>query len=108
MLNQISIDKSKIDNGVWVNLHNSKFLIASVDSRAFKNEIFKYRNTPMTDQLFCKILANTILLDWSDVKEPNGSFLQYSKDFAEIALLTNADVRSLVDHVSTNLKYFSE
>ena len=106
MLNNIAIDADKINNGVWVNLLNSKFLIASVENSKFKSAVFDHGQKQFTDDEFCDLLANTILLNWADVKQPDGSDLIYSTAMAKIALLTNHDVRSLVDSVSTNLKYF--
>ena len=84
------------------------FLIASVEKNQFKSAIFDHGRKEFTDDEFCAVLAKHILLGWRDVKLPDGSDLPYSYEMAKIALLTNEDVRMLIDHVSTNLKYFSE
>ena len=107
MLNNIAIDAELVENGVWVQLQQSWFLIASVENNKFKAAIFDHGRNQFTDDEFCSLLANFILLGWKDVKQPDGSDLSYSKEMAKIALLSNDDVRMLVDHVSTNLKYFA-
>ena len=108
MLNNIAFNSDLIENGVWVQLQQSWFLIASVEKNQFKSAIFDHGRKEFTDDEFCAVLAKHILLGWRDVKLPDGSNLPYSYEMAKIALLTNEDVRTLVDHVSTNLKYFSE
>lgn len=108
MLNAININSEAVNDGIWVSLHNSSFLIASVENSAFKNAVFAAGKKQFTDDEFCKILADTILLGWSDVKQPDGSELVYSKQMAVIALQVNDEVRSLVDAVSTNLGLFVE
>ena len=108
MLNNIAFNADLIENGVWVQLQQSWFLIASVENNKFKSAIFDHGLNQFTDDEFCTLLAKFILLGWKDVKQPDGSDLAHSDDMAKIALLTNEDVRMLVDHVSTNLKYFCE
>lgn len=108
MLNNINFCSESVSNGVWVQLYNSKFLIASVESSSFKRAVFESGKKQIDDDEFCKILADTILLNWSDVKQPDGSELVYSKEMAVIALKTNNEVRSLVDSVSTDLSFFVE
>lgn len=108
MLSNIKFDADKIENGVWVSLLNSEFLIASVENSKFKHTVFESRFVAISDEFYCKILADTILLDWRNVKDPNGDDLPYSKALAEIALKSNFEVRALVDSVSTTLKYFAD
>jgi len=106
MLNGINIDPDKISNGVWVDIVGSSFLIACVENAQFKNSVFRHGVSEISDAEYCKILADTILLDWRNVKDPDGNDLTYTKELAVIALTTNNDVRVLVDSVSTNLSYF--
>lgn len=108
MLNDIKFNRDAIENGVWVQLKNSKFLIASVENSAFKAAVLDHGAERYTNEEFCNLLSLHILLGWSDVKQPDGSDLPYSYEMAKIALLTNDEVRALVDHVSTSLKYYSE
>jgi hypothetical protein len=108
MLNNIAFNADAIKNGVWVQLQQSSFLVASVENSKFKSAIFDHGRKQFTDDEFCSILAKFILLDWRDVKQPNGEDLAYSEELAKIALMSNDEVRMLVDHVSTDLKYFCE
>ena len=108
MLNNIAFNADLIENGVWVQLKQSWFLIASVEKSQFKSAIFDHGRKEFTDDEFCDVLANHILLGWRDVKLPDGSDLSYTREMAKTALMVNEEVRMLVDHVSTNLKYFSE
>lgn len=108
MLNDIKFNRDAIENGVWVQLKNSRFLIASVENSKFKAAVLNHGVENYTDEVFCELLSLHILLDWSDVKQPDGSDLSYSHEMAKLALLTNDEVRALVDHVSTSLKYYSE
>ncbi len=106
MLNNIALNAELIDNGIWTQLKQSWFLIASVENKKFKSAIFDHGQTLLNDEEICEILSKYILLGWRDVKQPDGNDLPYSTDMAKLALLSNAEVRELVDHVSTNLKYF--
>lgn len=108
MLNNIAISHDKINNGVWRKVFRSEFLVASVNSEAFKQRIMDLGSTPITDALLVEIMADTILLGWKNVKDPQGNNLEYTRDLAVIALTSSDSVRSLVDKISTNLQYYCE
>lgn len=108
MLNNISISSVKINQGVWQRVFQSEFLIASVNCDAFKQRIMDLGSTPVTESVLVEIMADTILLDWRNVKDPQGDDLEYTRELAVIALTTNDSVRSIVDKISTNLKYYCE
>ena len=108
MLNHISISQEKINNGVWCPLLKSSFLIASVDSDRFKQAILDYGSGEMPDRELVAIMAKTLLLDWRNVKDPDGNDLPYSEQMAIIALSTSDAVRSFVDSVSTNIGFYCE
>lgn len=106
MLNQISIDIDKINKGVWQSLHGSKFLIASIESQAFKQAVLDCKD--LTEDQLMQILAKTILLDWLHVKNPSGDDIEYSQSMAVLALTQSDEVRGLVDSVSTTLRFYCE
>lgn len=107
MLNKIEIDQRKANEGVWVSLLESKFLIASVEGKKFKQAILDLGSKPLSDDELIRVMSESILLDWQCVKDPNGHWLPYSKQLAVIALTTNDAVRKFVDSVSTDMsRYF--
>ena len=108
MLDQIQFDSDKIQNGTWVNLHNSKLLIAHSSKPEFRNALVSKAcdGHQITDIEICNEIATYILLDWYDIKTPWGGDLEYSKDLAAYALSTNAELRDFVDHVSVDYSYF--
>jgi len=108
MLNNIELNQHKINNGVWMPLLASSFLIASVENKRFKEKIFDHGQIKLTDDEMCEIIAETILLDWKDVKDPTGADLPYDKSVAVIALKTCEPLKALVDTVSTNLGNYCE
>ena len=108
MLNNISINSEKVNNGVWRQLLKSKFLVASVNCEKFKQAILDHGSKELSDRDLVSIMAKTILLDWCDVKDPDGNNLLYSEQMAIIALSTSDAVRSFVDSVSTNIGFYCE
>lgn len=108
MLNSIEFSPAKISDGVWVALLNSSFLIASVESNAFKQAVFDSRFKQLSEDQYLEILAKTILRDWAGVLDPDGNELKYTPELGFIAFKTNEQVRNLVDDVSTDLSYFVE
>jgi len=108
MLNNIKTNQLLIDNGVWMPLLQSRFLIASVESKRFKQAIIDNGQKALTEDVLIGIMAKTILLDWSMVKDPQGNDLAYSNDMAAIALKTNESVKSFVDRISTSIGLYCE
>lgn len=107
MLNKIEIDQTKANEGIWVPLLESKFLIASVEGRKFKQAVLDFGLKPLSDDVLIRIMSESILLDWQCVKDPDGNWLPYSKSLAIVALTTNDTVRKFVDSVSTDMsRYF--
>lgn len=106
MLDKIEIDQKKANEGVWVSLLESKFLIASVEGKKFKQAILDLGSKPLSDDDLIRVMSESILLDWQCVKDPDGDWLQYSNQLAAIALTTNDAVRKFVDSVSTDLSRY--
>ena len=103
MLNHIDNDFEKIENGVWLMLRQSSFLIASSESRKFKQAIIDCGIGGISSDTLDQIIAKTILLDWRDVKTPDGNDLPYSYDIALIAIKSNEELKAFVDKQSTSL-----
>lgn len=108
MLDQVEFDQEKLENGAWVKLHNSKFLIAHASKQKFKAVVSSIisKSGPISDIELCNAIATHILLDWDDVMTPWGGKLEYSKDLAAYALATNEELREFVDKVSVDYSYF--
>ena len=110
MLDQIRIDYDKVNNGQWMRLRNSEFLIAHTSKESFKADLTMKLNRQGFISLgdLCEILADHILLSWRSVKQPSGGDLDYTRDFAAYALLSNTELRDFVEERSQDLAYFSE
>lgn len=108
MLNNIALNPMLVNNGVWMPLLRSRFLIASTDSQRFKQSILDHGRNGLTEDDLISIMSKTILLGWADVKDPAGKDLPYSEQMAAIALRQNEAVRTFVDNVSTNIGLYCE
>lgn len=108
MLNNIQLNPMLVNNGIWMPLQRSRFLVASTDSQRFKQAIMDCGQNDISDDDLIKIMSKTILLGWADVKDPSGNDLPYSEQMAVIALKQNDAVRTFVDNVSTNIGLYCE
>ncbi len=106
MLNNVTINDSAIENGVWTPLLDSSLLIASIQSKRFKQMVFELGDSSISHAEYVKLLASTILLDWANVKDPNGVDIPYSEEMAIIALTTVEPLFTFVDRFSRHLKNF--
>lgn len=105
MLNGINIDFEAIEYGRWFDLLGSSFLIACTANKIFRTAIVTAQK-PLTISELCNILSDCILLDWNNVKSPTGENVEYTKSLASYALMTNDELRSFVDTVSTDSSRF--
>lgn len=96
------------NEGVWMPLLNSRFLIASVESKRFKQAIIDLNGAEISSDKLISIMSETILLGWSDVKTPSGENLQYTPEMVIVALKSNESVKLFVDKISTSIGLYCE
>lgn len=108
MLDDISVDRRKLNSGSWMDLGASKFLIAHCSKPEFKIDLAIKMGDKGFVSLYdlCEVLSEHILLDWKFVKQPNGEYLEYTPALAIHALITNAELRDFVEERSQDYKYF--
>jgi hypothetical protein len=118
MFNLKSVTQDSLKKGVWKDFSGGKFLIASISNFAFQNYYSELRrpfkrkieqdtlSAEVAQELLCRAMAKFILLDWKDVGE-KGSEIPYSVETAFNALNENAELRSFVQEVATDVGAFS-
>lgn len=108
MINDVNIDTDKIRNGAWFKIKNSSFLIAHQSKPQYEfslRELFSRRSS-VDDPTMCELISQHLLLDWKNVKKPDGSDLAYSKSVAHKALLANTELKDFVSRCSKDLTNF--
>lgn len=94
------------NTGAWFFIRRSKFKIRFVDE-AFKLAV-RERTTMGLISIddFCELLAEHIVIDWADVKDPNGQDLAYTKPLCKLALLQNDVLLNSVTKIAFNSDQF--
>jgi len=109
-----AFDESK-QEGTWLTLEGSKFLIAWAQNPNFQREykrltqsykdVTKLSSTAQKE-LTCEALSKTILLDWKDVNMSDGTSVPYSQETAKAALMQNPELLEWVTSNSVELDNF--
>ena len=107
-LDSVVIDYGKVQNGSWMKLKQSEFLVAHAGKESFKLALSVKLNDQGYIGLYdlCEILADHIFLSWRSVKQPNGEDLDYTRELAIYALVSNAELRDFIEVRSQDLSYF--
>lgn len=105
MLNDVNIDSDAMIKGRWFNIGNSEFLVAHVSSPAFVEAVTRCGATITVSQL-CKAMSEFLLLDWKQVKNIDGSWLEYTPENSYIAIVSNVQLREFVESVSNDISKF--
>ncbi len=115
---QYETDPEKEIEGVWEPIdETASLLIARVGNDRYNA---RYRKIPrgirnqlesgnlsdtMNDSLVCRLLADTILLDWKDIAD-GGKAIKYSEEAAYNQMLKYPDFRELVWQLGKELARF--
>ena len=107
------LDDNKIERGVWRTLPSGlKVKVASLRSPKYTMAItrlkkeyakdFNINDQDVINQITCKAMAETILLDWDGAEDLDGKELPYSKEIAAQFLLKYPVFREEVAQVSVS------
>lgn len=108
------IDKDKAQEGVWMEYPDgSEHLLArsgtEAQQREMQRQMKRLRAKTMEDvpyhkqtPLLCRVMANTVILDWRNCYDANGKEAPFSKELAEQRLLEDDDYRSWVSEQSAD------
>jgi len=117
-IEQTTIERE--NEGAWADFKGSRFLIASSGSTKFQKmwsrlqrphhrDIEKRRLDPEIQlDIMAKSMAKTVLLDWADVVDNNGSNIKFSNDMAYKALMANSEFRDFVTDFASDLQNYIE
>lgn len=109
---------TSIDSGVWRDLNESKFLIASSASLKFvrtltrlqkphRRKIDRNEMDPGEMQnILIQAISESVLLDWKGVKNREGAEVEYTPERGRQALKNNPAFREFVMEVSSDLGNF--
>lgn len=104
---ELEVELGDTQQGLWFDLHDSKFKIAYMGHEDFQFALSsKMVKGEIAADAFCDCLADHILIDWADVYDPEGQIVVYSKDIASHALLTHEELREFVLNTSANSRMF--
>ncbi len=111
-------DKEKEIEGVWEDIsEDARVLVARSENPEYRK---RWRRIPrpirqqitsgslgdsQTDDILCRLLADTVLLDWEDIAE-GGKKVVYSKENAYRLMREYPDFRELVWDLSRDLSRF--
>ena len=118
----INVDNefSKTKDGVWAEFEGSRFLIAHMSNLRFQRKLANLRqphlskinrNTidpKLSQEITCKAMAGTILLDWDQVVNNVGEKVEFTEELAASVLIKQPDVREFVSDYSVNLEHFRD
>ena len=115
---QFRTDKEKEVSGAWLPIQGSSFLIARANSRAYRISLAKaleanaealkadtQESEDLDNALLAGVLAETILLDWKDVKV-DGKVMKYSKKLAKDLMTQLPDFCDMIRACATNMENF--
>lgn len=102
-------------NGVWTEFMGGKFLIAHSSNVKFQRALSRLQSPhrkkidkgsmdpEVSMKILCRSMAEAIILDWRDIKDPNGVDIQFSVDTCEKVLESMDDLRDYVFEFSSEL-----
>lgn len=108
------ISQEKKETGVWVELDGSEFLIASLNTHAFRRENARLNKPHLSKiradkidpkveaEIMAKTLAKTILLDWRKVVDGKGKDYPYTFDNCKNVLMNHDDLRNYVVEIASD------
>lgn len=112
--------QSEID-GVWVDAGEGLRLLIARQGNARYNESMRRHGSPLVpqiksgsvsidqaEQVTCRAMAETILLNWENLQDENGVNVPYSTDQAYKYLLEMRDFRDLVQELSNTVQNYRE
>lgn len=105
MLCDVNIDNDAMINGRWFSVRNSQFKIAHVSNPAFVEAINRC-GIHVTVKQLCQAMSQFLLLDWKDVKQPDGSDLPFNAENSFIAISRSDEVREFVEKISGDISKF--
>lgn len=113
-----SVDENKQEKGIWVELSNSKFLVAYSGNTEYIKIATRLRkpyeraikkgtiDAESLENVLCKAMAQGLLLDWKNVTDVEGNQVPYSEEMAESALKNDPDFRAFILETAENLEAF--
>jgi hypothetical protein len=113
-------DLSSVDDGVWKEYEDSKFLIAHISNMKFQRALSRLQQPhrrklqegtldPKVNQaIVCEAMAEGVLRNWGGVKTSKGDDVLYSKANALALLTRDPEFRDWVTEVSTHMANFRE
>lgn len=116
----IDTDFNKAKDGVWVEFEGSKFLIAHMSSLKFQRKLANLRQPHLSkinrntidpklqQEITCKAMAGTILLDWANVVDKAGQAVEFTDELAARVLQNQPDVREFISDYSVNIEHFRD
>ena len=115
-----AVDKNAQKVGIWEDMDGSSFRIASISQGSYQKRLTRLRkpysraieretvNPDDLNGIFCKALAEHILVDWKDVIDGNGKEVEYSVTAAISVLQDNDNFRDFVIEVASNQSLYEK
>ena len=118
----ISVDSefNKAKDGVWTEFEGSRFLIAHMSNLRFQRKLAGLRQPHLSkinrntidpklgQEITCKAMAGTILLDWENVGNSKGENVPFEESLAATVLIKQPDLREYVSDFAVNLEHFRD
>lgn len=111
-------DRQKETEGVWVLIGGSEFLITRSNNRAYRKNLAEKleanaaaldadteESEALDNRLMAEVLAETILLDWKNVKV-DGKATKYSVKAATLVMTEMPDFAELIRNQAGNIDNF--